>query len=162
MKVRSFKPADAEFCFNLRSNAFKQKFCGELTPQDVAAAVNSYLPDVYIRMAQETPIFIVEKKGTPVGFFTLKRRDGSTTELPQIYLDLDRLGRGIGTACITYIEKWLAENWPEVNTLVVDTVIPKYNSGFYKKVGFIPGEFTYCEFSGRKLRALRLVKHLRS
>ena len=160
MKVRTFKPSDAEFCFNLRSKAFKQKFCGELTPQDASAAVNAYLPDVYIRIAQEIPIFIVEQRDMPVGFFTLKRRDKSTAELPQIYLDLDRLGKGIGTACLGYIEIWLAENWPEVNTLIVDTVIPEYNSGFYKKVGFIPGEFTYCEFLGRKLRALRLVRHL--
>jgi hypothetical protein len=96
MNVRPFNPSDAEFCFNLRSNAFKQKFCGELTPQDTTAAINAYLPEVYIRMAQETPIFIVEQRETPVGFFTLKRRDSSTAELPQIYLDLDRLGKGIG------------------------------------------------------------------
>ena len=42
----------------------------------------------------------------------------------------------------------------------VDTVIQKHNSGFYKKVDFISCEIIYCEFSGRKIRALRLVKQL--
>jgi len=98
--------------------------------------------------------------GTPIGFFNLKQMDQSTAELPLIYLDLDHLGRGIGAACLDYIEKWLLENWSEVNTLIVDTIIPKYNCGFYLKVGFEPRESTYCEFSGQKIKALRLVKKL--
>ena len=162
MKIRPFQADDAESCFRLRSNAFIQKFYGELTPEEVAAAVNAYMPNDYIRMAQETAFFIVEEDGSPIGFFNLKRKDKTTAEVPLIYLDLDSLSGGIGSACIDYIEKWLAENWLEVNTLVVDTVIPKYNSGFYKKVGFKPSEFTYCEFLGQKLKALRLVKKLRN
>jgi GNAT superfamily N-acetyltransferase len=161
MKIRPFQPDDAESCFRLRSNAFIQKFYGELTPEEVAAAVNAYMPNDYIRMAQETLFFIVEEDGTPIGFFNLKRKNKSTAEIPLIYLDLDSLSRDIGSACIDYMEKWLLENWLEVNTLVVDTVIPKYNSGFYKKVGFKPSESSYCEFLGQKLKALRLVKKLR-
>lgn len=160
MKVRPFQETDAAFCFRLRSSTFILEFCGELTPQEVSAAVNSYMPEDYIRMAQETTFFIAEQNGVPIGFFNLKRKNKSTAELPLIYLDLDRLGEGIGSACIDYIEKWLLENWLEVNTLIVDTVIPKYNSGFYKKVGFKPSESTYCEFLGQKLKALRLVKKL--
>ena len=162
MKVRPFQETDAAFCFKLRSSAFIEKFYGELTPQEVSAAVNSYMPEDYIRMARETTFFIVEQNGAPTGFFNLKRKDKSTAELPLIYLDLDRLGEGIGSACIDYMEKWLLENWSEVDTLIVDTVIPKYNSGFYKKAGFKPGEFTSCEFLGQELKALRLVKKLRN
>lgn len=160
MKFRFFRPDDAVFCFRLRSNAFIQKFYGELTGEEVAAAVNAYMPDDYIRMARENPIFIVEKDDTQIAFFRLKRIDESTAELPLIYIDLDRLGAGIGSACVEYMEQWLQENWPEVDTLIVDTVIPKYNSGFYQKAGFEPGESTQCEFLGRKLKALRLRKKL--
>jgi len=159
--VRPFQKDDAVFCFRLRSRAFIEKFCGELTPQEVSAAVNAYMPEDYIRMVQETTFFIVEEKGVPIGFFNLKRKDKSTAELPLIYLDLNRLGEGLGSACIDYIEKWLWANWLEVKTLIVDTVIPKYNSGFYKKVGFKPIGSNYCEFLGQKLKALRLVKKLR-
>ena len=161
MKFRPFQPDDAVFCFRLRSSAFIRKFYGELTGAEVAAAVNAYMPDDYIQMARENPIFIVEKDGTPIGFFNLKRKDQSTAELPLIYIDLDCLGGGIGSACVDYMEKWLKENWLEVDTLIVDTVIPKYNSGFYKKAGFEPGESTYCEFLDRKLKALRLIKKIR-
>lgn len=160
MKFRPFQPDDAVFCFRLRSNAFIQKFYGELTGAEVAAAVNSYMPDDYIRMARECPIFIVEKQDTPVAFFNLKRKDRSTAELPLIYVELDCLGAGIGTACVDYMVQWLQENWPEVDTLVVDTVIPKYNSEFYKKAGFVPAESTDCEFLGRNLKALRLTKSI--
>jgi len=159
--VRPFQKDDAVFCFRLRSRAFIEKFYGELTPQEVSAAVNSYMPDDYIRMARETTFFIVERKGVPVGFFNLKRKDESTAELPLIYFDLDRLGEGLGSACVDYIEKWLLANWVEVKILIVDTVIPKYNSGFYNKVGFEPSGSTCCEFLGQKLKALRLVKKLR-
>jgi hypothetical protein len=36
MKIRPFQPDDAEACFRLRSNAFIQKFHGELTPEEIA------------------------------------------------------------------------------------------------------------------------------
>ncbi len=161
MKFRLFEPEDAVFCFRLRSNAFIRKFYGELTGEEVAAAVNAYMPDDYIRMARKNPIFIIEEDVTPKAFFSLKRIDERTAELPLIYIDLDRLGAGIGTACVDYIENWLNENWPEVDALIVDTVIPKYNSGFYKKAGFKPAELTYCEFLDRKIKALRLIKQIK-
>ena len=102
----------------------------------------------------------MEQNDGPVGFFNLKRKTSHTAELPLIYLDLDHLGEGIGSACIDYIGKWLAENWPEVNELIVDTVIPKYNAGFYEKVGFIPIESTTVEFAEQRIKALRLVRKL--
>jgi GNAT superfamily N-acetyltransferase len=75
-------------------------------------------------------------------------------------MDLDTLGKGIGSACMDYIEGWLASNWKEINKLIVDTVIPKYNSKFYEKVGFKPIGDAYCEFPGHKIKALRLAKKL--
>lgn len=160
MKIRAFQPHDAAFCFRTRSNAFIQQFYGELTPEEVAAAVNAYLPDDFMQMALTHPFFIVEENSRPVGFFNLKRRDSYTAEIPQIYFDLARRGRGLGSACIGYIENWLVKNWPDVGVLFVDTVIPNYNRVFYEKVGFEASDSTYCEFLGRKLKALRLTKKL--
>lgn len=161
MKIRPFEEADAEFCFRLRCSAFIQKFYGELTPLEVTAALNAYLPDDYRQMARKTAFFIVERNGDPIGFFNLQRKNKNTAELPLIYLDLDHLGGGIGTACIEYMEKWISDNWLEVDTLLVDTVIPEYNSGFYQKVGFKPNKTTCCDFLGVKVSALRLIKKLR-
>jgi GNAT superfamily N-acetyltransferase len=160
MNFRQFTASDAEFCFKTRSNAFIQKFYGVLSPQEIAACVNAYMPDDYMRMSREMPVFIVEENAIPLGFFTLKRLEDNTAELSLIYIDLDKLGRGIGSAGLKYIESWLAVNWPEVKVLIVDTVIPLYNSGFYQKAGFIPLEEVLCEISGLKIKALRLTKSL--
>ena len=161
MHFREFIASDAEFCFRTRSSAFIQKFHNELTPEDIAACVNTYKPNDYIRMAEEMPHFIVEEDGTSVGFFNLKRKDKFTAALPMIYIDLEYLGRGIGSACISFIENWIVTNWKEVQTLIVDTVIPKYNSGFYKKAGFVPVGESFCDFVGLKIKALRLKKNLK-
>ena len=160
MNIRKFKPDDAETCFRLRSNAFIQKFHNELSLREIASAVNAYMPIDYIRMAEEMPFFIVEENDRIFGFFNLKRKDERTAELPLIYIDLDTLGKGIGSACIDYIEGWLSSNWKEVNKLIVDTVIPKYNSEFYEKAGFKPMGDVYCEFPENKIKALRLAKKL--
>ena len=160
MNIRKFKSYDAVICFRLRSNAFIQKFHNELSLQEIAYAVNAYMPRDYIRMAVEMPFFIAEERGKIIGFFNLKRNNENTAELPLIYIDLDTLRKGIGSACIDYIEQWLSSNWKDVTKLVVDTVIPKYNSKFYEKVGFKPVGDAYCEFMGHKIKALRLEKKL--
>ena len=35
MEFRPFEPGDAGFCFGVRSQAFNQKFCGELTAEQI-------------------------------------------------------------------------------------------------------------------------------
>lgn len=156
--IRRFNKKDAVFCFRTRCDAFIQEFYSELTPKEVSAAVNSYMPDDYIKMSMESIFFIVEMNHVPIGFFNLKQIDRNTAEIPLIYFDLNYLGKGYGKKCIDYIEKWLSKNWKEVNTIIVDTIIPKFNSGFYRKVGFIELEFTQCEFRGINIKALRLIK----
>jgi GNAT superfamily N-acetyltransferase len=157
---RRFVPHDAEFCFKVRSAAFIQKFNAELSPEEVTAGVNAYLPHDYSLMAERIPLFIVEDQGTPLGFFAIKRKDNLAAELLLIYIDLNHLGRGIGSACIQFIEKWLSTNWPEIRSLIVDTVIPEYNRKFYQRLGFSPDAETFCEFAGVKVKALRLCKKI--
>jgi len=72
MNYRRFSESDAEFCYQTRRNVFIKKFRGELNPQEVAACVNAYMPEDYIKMSQKMPIFIVEEDGIPLGFFTPK------------------------------------------------------------------------------------------
>ena len=157
MEIRPFRHEDALFCFKLRSRAFIEKFYGELQPEEVTAGINAYLPDDYMRVAEQMPFFIVEENGRRVGFFNLKRKDPTSADLPFLYIDLDRNGRGIGSACIDYIRTWLKSNWKGVSRLIVDTIIPGYNGGFYRKMGFIPSGDSFCEFPGRKVKAKRLM-----
>jgi hypothetical protein len=60
---------------------------------------------------------------------------------------------------IRNIEQWVTTNWSDVTTLIVDTVIPEYNGGFYRKVGFIPAGDAICSFGDMPVRALRLENH---
>ena len=160
MDIRRFSADDAEFCFKTRSKALIRKFYGELNPEEVIACVNAYMPADYIRMAEEHPFFIGEQNHAPIFFFTLKRIDARTAELPLIYVDLACIGKGIGSTCIAYLEQWIAVNWPEVETLIVDTVVPGYNGAFYEKVGFRPLTETVCTFPDLDIKALRLIKKL--
>lgn len=160
--IRYFKARDAEVCFKIRSAAFIQKFHRELGARATADGVNAYMPADYVRMAQTMPFFVAEDNGGVIGFFTIKRKDTRVAEIPLIYIDLDQIGKKIGQTLIGYIEQWVIANWPEVTTLVVDTVIPEYNGGFYKKAGFVPAGDAVCTFATIQVRALRLEKKLGS
>jgi GNAT superfamily N-acetyltransferase len=158
LTFRKFTREDAEFCFRVRIAAFVVKFYGELSPEEVAAGVNCYQPADYARMAARHPVFVCEHDGKRLGFFALKRHDRSTAELPLLYLDLQHAREGIGGAAVRYAERWIQKNWKEVTTLFVDTVIPKYNGGFYRAAGFAPQGETSCSFHGLEVKALRFTK----
>ena len=160
--IRSFETRDATTCFKIRSTAFIQEFYGELGARATAAGVNAYMPEDYVRMAQETPFFVAEDAGSIIGFFAIQRRDTLVAEIPLIYIELGQLGKKTGQTIIEYIEQWLTANWPEVTTLIVDTVIPEYNGGFYRKAGFIPAGDAICNFPDLQLPALRLKKMIGS
>ena len=160
--ARKFSPADGEFCFKIRAGAFIIAFRHELDPEVSAACVNAYMPADYVRMSTESEMFIVEDGKQAVGFFTLKRTSHGEAEIPLIYLRLDRVGKGIGTWCIHYIQDWVATHWPEVHTLFLDTIIPKYNGGFYRRVGFEEvGRVMGTSAGAAKVRAHRALKVLR-
>ena len=160
IKIRRFKSSDAELCFKIRIQAFIKKFYGELSPEEVAAGINAYLPEDYIRMAKNSEFFMVENKYQAIGFFTLKKLSISKAEIPLIYIDLNHLHQGIGTSCIHYIEEWIRNNWKKVRTLIVETIIPRYNGGFYQKIGFTPVNDTVCYLEEMSVKALRLKKSL--
>lgn len=160
LTLRAFLPDDAEFCFKVRTKAYIVAFFDELGPHAVTAAVNAYMPDDYVRMAETHPCFIVENHGERVGFVTLKRHDATTAEIPLLYLDLAEVGRGIGKWCMRSIQTWVTAHWPGVNTLVVETIIPRYNGGFYRKMGFAQIGETFCCFPDGNVKAIRFEKSL--
>ena len=160
VKIRNFKAQDAEACFKIRSDAFIQKFYPEIGARAASAGVNAFMPEDYVRMAQKTPFFVAEDDGVLIGFFTIARKDKAVAEIPLIYIDLNHTGKDIGRAFIDYIEQWVKANWPEVTRLIVDTVIPEYNSGFYRKTGFLPTGNAVCNFPAMDVPALRLEKKL--
>ena len=161
MKFRKFTPDDCEFCFKIRSTAYIKLFYDELDSDAVATCINTFMPSDYIKMKDDQEIFIVEYENTPIGFLTIKRTNNTEVEIPLIYFDLNHLGKGAGTASIKFIEEWVLTNWQDVDTLWLDTIIPQYNSGFYKKAGFTENSETQCDFNGKKVKAIRFTKKIK-
>ena len=160
INIRNFKDQDADICFKIRSSAFIQKFYPELGARATSAGVNAYMPEDYVRMANTAPFFVAEDSSGVVGFITIARRGARVAEILLIYIELKQLGKQIGQTLVAYIEQWVTANWPDVTTLSVDTVIPEYNSGFYKKIGFVPAGHVVCDFPEMQVPALRLQKKL--
>jgi ribosomal protein S18 acetylase RimI-like enzyme len=158
--VRRFKEADADTCFRIRSEAFIVEFQSFLAPEAVAAAVNAYLPADYVAMAARSPFFVATVSGRVVGFLVLRVSDGEEAELFLVYVERASLRRGIGRHLALVADDWLRANRPDVTSLVVDTVIPSYNRGFYERLGYEAcGERQYA-FPGQQVRALRLRRPL--
>jgi len=160
MHFRTFAYEDALFCHTIRKRAFTELFSDELTPAQITACVDGYALYDYLRMQKAGEFFIAEEDGESRGFFTLKRLTRIRAEIPLLYVDPDYLGKGHGRACVRWLEKWVGINWPEVTRLIVDTVIPRTNGGFYEAMGYtIEGE-TMCRYSGLDIPATRYFKTL--
>lgn len=161
MNFRKFKNTDARFCFACRSNAFIQKFYDEIGAEGVSICVNTYMPEDYILMGKEIEVFIIEDELKEIGFFTLKKTKDGKAEMPLIYFDLNEIGKGYGAQTIHFIEQWIKEYWPEVKVFFLDTIIPKYNSGFYKKMGFTFAGESQCNFGNRIIKSVHFEKTLK-
>jgi len=160
MNFRTFAYEDALFCHTIRKRAFTELFAPELTQVEIPACVNTYALYDYVRMPKAGEFFIVEEDGAPRGFFTLKRRTRKKAEIPLIYLDPDHLGRGIGRECMLWLENWITTNWPEVTHLLVDTVVPRTNGGFFASMGFTAAGRTVCHFFDLAIKATRFIREI--
>jgi GNAT superfamily N-acetyltransferase len=160
VSIRPFRESDAEAVFKLRAEAFVTQFLEELGPERCAAVINAYMPSDYFRMAQEMKFFIAENAGAPIGFYAIKLDDEKTAELLFLYISTKSLRQGIGSQLIRHSEEWIRKNWPHAKTYVVDTGIPKYNSDFYRRMGFVDSGMSACPFPDLPIPALRLSKVL--
>lgn len=158
MITRKFTDEDADFCFKIRSSAIIEKFYEELGPKTVALCVNAYMPIDFIKKAEKMEAFIFEDEGERVGYMVLDRLNQSDADLPFIYFDLNRIGKGYGKKAFQYAEDWIKKNWPEVSTLYVETIIPQNTTGFYKKMNLEKSEETFFTISGQKIKSVRFKK----
>ncbi len=157
MEIRKFTNSDGPFCFKTRSHAFIVEFHNYLSPVVIAEFVNKYMVEDYIEMSKSSEIFILTADGERKGFFTIKKRS-DRAEIPFIYMDLNCTGKGFGSKIIEYIDEWVISNWPEVKLIFVDTIIPDYNRGFYKKAGFTDMGNSSNKINGVEFTAKRFEK----
>ena len=160
MNFRTFAYEDALFCYTIRKRAFTELFDQELTQAEIAACVDAYALYDYVRMLKAGEFFIAEEDGTPLGFFTLTHRTRKKVEIPMLYIDIDHLGQGLGRKCLRWSENWISTNWPDVTHLLVNTVIPQANGGFYEAMGFTATAQATCHQSGLAIKATRFIKEI--
>ncbi len=160
MNIRLFEPGDAEFCFKVRAAAFIQEFYNEIGAAAVTAGVNRFMPNDYIKMAENAPFFVIERDVKRLGFFTIKKYSEQKAEIPLIYIDLNEVKSGLGSSAIRFVEIWVMKHWPDVTRLIVNTIVPQYNGGFYEKAGFIPRGESVCRLSDMDVKAMCFEKKL--
>lgn len=160
MITRKFTDNDADFCFKTRSSAFIEKFYDELGPQIVALCVNAYMPIDFIKKAEKMEAFIFEDEGEQVGYMILDRLNQNDADLPFIYFNLNKIGKGYGQQAFQKAEEWIKNNWPEVTTLYVETIIPENTTGFYHKMKLEKSEETFFTISGQKIKSIRFKKRI--
>lgn len=161
INFRSFRPDDGVFCYQLRRESFFTFFVEEIGEAATRAGAQAYQPADFILISQQNACFILEEGQHKLGFFILAEVDPRTAELFLIYLKSDQHGRGLGKACMDYIDQWVTTHWPTVRNIFVDTIIPKYNGGFYEKMGYQKLTDTECQFPEITLPAIRYQKTLR-
>lgn len=160
MTIRPFADEDAEACFKMRNEAFIRLFGDELSIDDIYAGIIAYSPSDYLRMGAEMHAFVAVEADEPIGFCIMRILDQVSAELLLIYVRLDRLKQGIGSGLARHAEEWLLSHHPDISNLLLDTIIPLCNQGFYEKLGFSMTGETTCRFPGRNVRAVRLSKSL--
>ena len=160
LKIRRFQAADAEFCWRIRCEAFRERFLEEIGEKAMSAGVRAYSPDDYTRFSREKTLFILEEQDKPVGFFIVSRTNHDTAELFLIYIDLRQLKRGLGQFACLYMENWITRHWRAVSSIVVDTIIPDYNGRFYQKMGYEFKSNVNCNFCGESVAGIRYQKLL--
>ena len=59
-----------------------------------------------------------------------------------------------------FIENWVIKNWDSVKRIFLDTIIPKYNGGFYERMGYKNIGSSSCNFFNKYIEAIRYEKFI--
>ena len=158
--ITQFKPIATDRCIKLRTEAFNKLFLKEIGRDAVIASAGAYAPEDIIRLAESNPFFVAEVQKELVGFIGSKIHDENTIEILFLYVHLGFLKQGIGSGLLGHFEEYITKNLPNINLIVVDTIIPKYNQKFYEKMGYVKAGDSFCNYPSGKVRAVRLQKRL--
>jgi len=160
IEIKGFQASDAEDCFRIRASAFIKLFYDEIGSDAVARGVNAFMPADYIRFAENQPIFVAFADQKPIGFIAARFMNQSSIEILFLYVQLDFLGKGFGTALINHFESWLNKHHNSLQQIIVDTAVPKYNQRFYEKIGYSKVGNSECQYPDGSISAVRLAKFL--
>ena len=159
--IRRFEPGDGPACHAMRREAFLKVFSAELEGDAIEAGADAFDVTGFGQLLGSTDSFVAIEEGERVGFCTIRYPHPETAEILYVYVDLARVGRGIGKRLVGHAERWITEKHPEVTSIILDTAVPKYNRAFYEKLGYQELGPTVCRYPTGAVAAVRLVKRLR-
>jgi GNAT superfamily N-acetyltransferase len=160
--IRPFEAGDGPFCYALRRGAFHRVFSRELDPRAIETGAEAYDPDEFGRLSGGRESGGALEAPERVGFCTIRYPEEKTAEILYVYVDLARLGEGIGSRLVDHAERWIRENHPEVISIVLDTAVPEYNQKFYENLGYSELGPVVCRYRTGEVRATRLIKQVRA
>jgi ribosomal protein S18 acetylase RimI-like enzyme len=160
IKIKPFLPSNARACCSLRTDAFKELFVKEIGDNATRVGIEAYSPENLILLAENNPFFVAKTYNALVGFIGSKIHDKRTIEILFLYVDLNFLKRRIGSELLLHFEEHVRNNLTDIDTIIVDTIIPKYNQKFYEKMGYDKVGESFCDYRSAKIRAVRMEKHL--
>jgi len=159
--IRPFEASDGHFCHALRRQAFLEVFSNELENGCVQAGAEAFNPEEFGRMIGQEDSFVASDGTERVGFCTIRYPGEDTAEILYVYVDLARLGEGIGSRLVRHAERWIRENRPKIASIVLDTAVPRYNQAFYEHLGYTELGRTVCRYPGGEVTAVRLIKNVK-
>lgn len=160
IKIRNFKAQDAEECFRIRTEAFIKLFYDDMGLGGVVSAVNDYLPNKYIELAENNPFLVAEKGKKPVGFITGKFKNDKTIEILFLYIKFSFCRQGIGSKLLNNFEKMIKKDYKEINKIIANLPFPDHNRKFYERKGYKKTGISSCSYSGIELDATQMSKNI--
>lgn len=160
ISVKPFERGDEEACFRIRSEAFIKLFYDSIGADGVVAGVNGYLPRQLEALSDAFPLSVAKDGEDVMGFLAARFVREEAIEILFLYVRSDAFRKGVGRLLVHHLEAQVAEQHPEVQQILVDTVVPQLNQRFYEKLGYVEVGQSLCRYPDRDIVAVRLSKQL--
>ncbi len=105
------------------------------TPEAVESLIENIEKSVYGKY-EEGYSFVIHKLGKPVGVIFLTQTDDETGYIPDICIQKEERGQGLGRAILVYSFKKMIEGKPNITKINLDVTIDNPARYLYESLGF--------------------------
>jgi ribosomal protein S18 acetylase RimI-like enzyme len=150
--IRAYQPSDASACHALRRAAFLGAFGEFLSPEEAQAGADSYDAAEYAARIGGMTTWVAVRDRAIVGFCAVRVHPQARAEVAYLYVGEEHRGAGLGSRLLRHAEKYISEAHPDLAAFFMDTVVPKYNQGFWERMGYRVVGKSGCEYLEIKAR----------
>jgi ribosomal protein S18 acetylase RimI-like enzyme len=161
LEIRGFCPEDGPACHELRRAAFLGAFASVLSQEAVQTGAGSYSIPEFTERIREMMTYVASTDSGIAGFCSIQQQSRTQAELVYLYVDEEHRGAGIGSALVRQAERSLSDLNPMLETLFLQTAVPKYNQAFWERMGYRFVEAGVCEYPTGRIPAVRLEKKMK-